>query len=288
LKSLVKLPLAFFGALGLVLKFRPDMAISVGGYAAGPAILAAYFCRVPVAVMEQNALPGITNRILGRLAYRVFAGLPTQAFSAGKVVVVGNPVRASLVGIAQKNYVPGEPLRILVMGGSQGAVAINDAVIEALPAIKALGTEVELVHQTGKRDYQRVFTAYEEAGVKAQVQPFIDDMAEIYKTSHLVVTRSGASSIAELALCGLPSILIPFPYAADNHQEANARILSECGAAMLVLQNELTGTRLIEVIKDFIRHPEKLQTMSERALTQAKPDAVATIVDNIESEVSYV
>ena len=124
--------------------------------------------------------------------------------------------------------------------------------------------------------------------MQAQVQPFIDDMAGIYKTSHLVVTRSGASSIAELALCGLPSILIPFPYAADNHQEANARILSECGAAMLVLQNELTGTRLIEVIKDFIRHPEKLQTMSERALTQAKPDAVATIVDNIESEVSYV
>ncbi|MBJ80533.1 MAG: undecaprenyldiphospho-muramoylpentapeptide beta-N-acetylglucosaminyltransferase [Myxococcales bacterium] len=288
LKGLLKLPLALLQAFLVVFRFRPDVAISVGGYAAGPAILAAYFCRVPVAVMEQNALPGVTNRILGHLAYKIFAGLPTNSFKAEKLSVVGNPVRTFIDEIKPKEYVQGQALGLLVMGGSQGAVALNNAMIAALPLIKSAGLQLEIVHQTGKRDYERVRAAYESAGVDATICSFIDDMAQIYSRSHFVIGRAGASSVAELALCGLPSLLVPFPYAADNHQEANARILSDNGAAFMVLEQNLSGEKIAETLQDLTQYPEKLKAMAVSALGQAKPNAAASIVDELENEVGNV
>lgn len=277
-RGLARLPVAMLQAMSLIRRRRPDVAVSVGGYAAGPAVLAAKLLGVPCVVMEQNAVPGFTNRILGRLVDAVFASLPTDGFPAEKVKVLGNPVRADFIPVREVDYQCHNPLRILVFGGSQGARALNDVWMEIATRLPSLGWSV--THQTGQADAEHVEAAYRAAGAEATVLPFIDDMAAAYRDADLVVCRSGASTIAELTVCGRPSILVPFPYAVDDHQSANARVLAAAGGAVHLPQGELTAERLIQEIESL--EPERLRAMAAAARSQGKPRAVRDIADALE------
>ncbi|MBI5511896.1 MAG: undecaprenyldiphospho-muramoylpentapeptide beta-N-acetylglucosaminyltransferase [Deltaproteobacteria bacterium] len=285
--GLLRLPGALFGALRLVRGFRPQVAVSVGGYAAGPAVLAARLLGVPCVVMEQNAVPGFTNRVLGRLARRVLAGLPPTGLPADKVTVVGNPVRADLLRVRGSAYAPHRPLKLLVFGGSQGARALNEVMIGAAAALEAQGVALEITHQTGGADCERVRAAYAAAGVQGpRVLPFIDDMATAYDEADLVLCRAGASTIAELAVCGRPAILVPFPFAVDDHQSANARALAAAGGAVHLPQAEMSCGRLTELVAALAREPERLRAMAAAAHRYGQPDSAATIVTALEGVAS--
>lgn len=283
LAGLARLPLALWRAMRMVRRFEPDLAVSVGGYAAGPAVLASRLLGVPCVVMEQNAVPGFTNRVLGRVADRVVAALPTAGFSPEKVRVLGNPVRSDLLPVREAPYVPRQPMRLFVFGGSQGARALNDLMIAAAPAIAQLGASITVVHQTGQADLERVRAAYAAAGLTgAVVQPFIDDMASSYRDADLVLCRAGATTIAELTVCGRPSILVPFPFAVDDHQTANAKSLAAEGAALFVPQNEMTADRLIAMLRELMNDPAQLETMAKAARRMGKPEAARAIADALE------
>lgn len=287
--GLLRLPWALVRALAVVRRFRPQVAVSVGGYAAGPAVLAARLLRVPCVVMEQNAVPGLTNRLLGRLARFVAAALPVQGFPAAKVRVLGNPVRAELHVVRTTAYNPQEPLRLFVFGGSQGARALNDVMIAAAPLLARRENVPHIVHQTGAQDLVRVSEAYAAAGLStAYVAPFIDAMDEAYANADLVVCRAGATTIAELTVCGRPSILVPYPHAVDDHQSANARALATHGAALHLPERELTAERLIAEIDALTRDVTRLRDMAARARAVGQPDAAARIVDGLEAEVRDV
>lgn len=283
IKGLARLPLALWQAGSLVRRLGPDVAVSVGGYAAGPAVLAAKLLGVPCVVMEQNAVPGFTNRVLGRLVDRVFASLPTDGFPERKVSVLGNPVRADLLSVRDEPYQPGTPLRVLVFGGSQGARALNEVWMKIARRLPELGWRV--THQTGAADAERVSAAYREASATVTVTAFIDDMASAYRSADLVICRSGASTIAELTVCGRPSILIPFPYAVDDHQTANARVLETAGGAIHLPQGQLSAEALVEAIQSL--SPERLRAMASAAKAEGKPEAVSRIADAL-TEVSGV
>lgn len=275
LKGLSRLPIALWRAVALVRRVSPDVAVSVGGYAAGPAVLAAKLLRIPCVVMEQNAVPGFTNRVLGRLADRVFASMPTTGFPASRVTVLGNPVRADLLAVRSAPYEPKQPLNILVFGGSQGARALNNMWMQMAPQLPVLGWRV--VHQTGAVDVERVAECYRSAGVDAEVTAFIDDMAAAYRQADLVVCRSGASTIAELTVCGRPSILVPFPYAVDDHQTANARVLEDLGASVCLPETDLTADKLTETIAAL--NAQRLSAMAAAAHADGKPEAVGNIAE---------
>lgn len=280
--GLARLPIALSKAVGLVRRLQPDVAVSVGGYAAGPAVLAARCLGVPCAVMEQNAVPGFTNRVLGRFADRVFAALPTAAFASEKVRVFGNPVRADLVPLRDEPYRSSTPLRVLVFGGSQGARALNDVWMETLPALARAGVKVSLTHQTGKSDRDRVEHSYRDAGVEAAVLPFIDDMAQAYRSADLVVCRAGASTIAELTVCGRPAILIPYPFAVDDHQSANARVVDDAKGGIHLPQSELSVERLVELVRALERDRGQLDAMAQASRALGRPEAVRDIADALE------
>jgi UDP-N-acetylglucosamine--N-acetylmuramyl-(pentapeptide) pyrophosphoryl-undecaprenol N-acetylglucosamine transferase len=284
--GLFRLPWALVRAFAVVRRFRPDIAVSVGGYAAGPAVLVSRILGVPCVVMEQNTVPGFTNRVLGKLARRVFAGLPTRGFAVSKVRVLGNPVREDLLAVREHPYQPGQPPRLLVFGGSQGARALNEAMMAAAADLRAAGFRI--VHQTGEADCERVKVAYENAGLEADVQPFIYDMANAYRDADLVLCRSGAMTIAELTVCGRPSVLVPYPFAVDDHQTANARTLADAGAAVFLPQTELTAARLVELLSELLGAPQRLSDMAAQSLAAGKPDAVRDIADALEQEVRGV
>jgi UDP-N-acetylglucosamine--N-acetylmuramyl-(pentapeptide) pyrophosphoryl-undecaprenol N-acetylglucosamine transferase len=281
--GLLRLPLAVIGALRLVRRFRPSVAVSVGGYAAGPAILAARLLGVPCVVMEQNAIPGFTNRVLGLLSSRILAGLPPRGFPMRKVRVVGNPVRADLLTVREAPYRPGTPLRLLLVGGSQGAKALNDLMVALAPSLAGSGLVLKILHQTGTADLERVTAAYAAAKVtSAEARAFIDDMATAYREADLVLCRAGASTIAELTVCGRPSILVPYPFAVDDHQTANARTLVDLGGAIQIPQAELTAPRLLEILRGFAGDKSRLEVMAARAREAGNPDSAATIVSILE------
>ena len=283
--GLVRLPLAIIGALRLVRRFRPQVAVSVGGYAAGPAILAARLLGVPCVVMEQNAIPGLTNRLLARLARCILAGLPPRGFPMHKVRVVGNPVRADLLAVRDSQYELHAPLRLLLVGGSQGARALNELMIAVAPRLSESGLALRILHQTGTADLTRVAAAYRAASLaEAEARAFIDDMATAYRDADLVLCRAGASTIAELTVCGRPSILVPYPFAVDDHQTANARTLADAGAAIQISQEELTPDRLLQTLRELAGDRQRLEGMAARARQAGKPDSAATIVSVLESE----
>lgn len=287
--GLLRLPLAMLGALKLVRRFRPQIAVSVGGYAAGPAVLAARLLGIPCVVMEQNAVAGLTNRILGRVAQHVVAALPTQNFPPGKVHVLGNPVRADLLPVRDLPYAPASPPRLLIVGGSQGARALNDAMIAVAPRLKAAGLALSIVHQTGQTDAARVNAAYQEHGLpNARAVPFIDDMASAFRDADLLLCRAGAGTISELTVCGRPAILVPFPAAADDHQSANARVLAAQGAALHVPQAELTADRLFELLQTLSQDRARLVDMAARSHHAGKPEALSRIVNLLEQEAAHV
>ena len=236
--------------------------------------------RCPVLIHEQNAVPGVSNKILGKVARRVCLSMPESAayFAKTKVTLTGNPVRAGIMAVGQgRSYTRGTR-RLLVVGGSQGARALNEAIIKILPALKA--ADIEIWHQTGELDADMVKAAYAAAGFaqdQARVEPFIVDMAEAYAWADLGLMRSGASSVTELAVAGLPAVLIPFPFATHNHQVHNARFLSEAGAAILVEQKDLNAINLGERILGLLENQQELQRMGTACAGLGQPEAAARV-----------
>lgn len=262
--------------------FKPQVVVGFGGYAGFMPVLAARWLRIPTAVHEQNSFPGVTNKILGKKADRVFLSFPDEKniFPPEKVMITGNPVRGELTKrVRHSSAMTGQARRLLVIGGSQGARAVNDYILKGLQELKAMN--VEIWHQTGKADYQRVAGVYEKECPGARVEAFIDDMAEAYGFASLVVCRAGASTLAELCVMGKPSILIPFPYATHDHQMTNARYLENKGAAMVLAQSSLDGVNLARIILDLMEMPEKLGSMGRAALSMGNPDAAEKIVDEL-------
>jgi len=259
-------------------KFGPELVIGVGGYASVPVLLMAKGLNIPYVIHEQNAFPGLSNKLLGRWAKRIFLSLAGSGagFDLRKTVLTGNPLRAEL------ETTPELPAKgkLLIFGGSRGAQAINRTVMEMLPLLKEWTACPELLHQTGEEQLDEVRRAYVEVGFDPQqVVSFIDDMATAYADARLVICRAGATTLAELTVCGRPAILIPFPFAAGDHQTANARTLDAAGAARLLPQEQLSAQLLVETVKQLLGDAEKLQAMAEKSKSLGQPGAAEKILN---------
>ena len=264
-------------SLRILKRFRPEVVVGVGGYASAPVLLAARLKGTATLIHEQNAIPGLANRMLGRLAQRVCLSFAdTQGFfPAAKTLVTGNPLRK---GIADCPPPEGDPV-LLVFGGSQGAEAINQAMIKALPFLNEWKDRLEIIHQTGVQDEKKVRLAYQAAGWnKFRVASFITDMGAVYATAHLVVCRAGATTIAELCGCGRAALLVPFPHAAGDHQTRNAEALESRGAALLLKQEDLTPEKLAGEIVDLLNNPQRLNSMAGAMRGLGKPEAARSIL----------
>jgi UDP-N-acetylglucosamine--N-acetylmuramyl-(pentapeptide) pyrophosphoryl-undecaprenol N-acetylglucosamine transferase len=281
LKGLLALPLAFIQSFRILLRHKPDVVVGVGGYASGPVVLAAWLMGIPTAVQEQNALPGFTNKVLGKVVKVVFTSFPEAAhfFPAQKVHLIGNPIRRKLMDNYLRSSVAHDGFNVLVFGGSLGAKALNARMIEALDSLTDLKDQLSFVHQTGKKDVEAVREGYRSRGFRAQVSEFIEDMSAAYAGAELVVCRAGATTLAELAVCKKASILVPFPHATDNHQEVNAMSLVNVGAAVMLRESELTGPRLAEQIRELKAHPERRRQMEKRAGLLGRPEASKELAD---------
>jgi UDP-N-acetylglucosamine--N-acetylmuramyl-(pentapeptide) pyrophosphoryl-undecaprenol N-acetylglucosamine transferase len=265
----------------LLSRRRPDLVIGVGGYSAGPVVMLAAVRGVPTMVLEQNAVPGLTNRLLARwIGAAAVTYTQTLPFFRGKGFISGNPVRPEFFE-EPKSSDDGVPAhaRILILGGSQGAHAINVAVVAAAPELVRAHAGLELLHQTGERDLVEVRAAYRASGIAARAEPFLDAVAGEMRRATLVIGRAGATTLAELSALGKPAVLIPFPGATDDHQRKNARVLVEAGAAEMVDQSQLSGPRLADVVKRLLAEPARLDAMGRAMRTLARPDAAARIVD---------
>lgn len=300
LRGLLRLPRALWQARRAVKQWRPDAVIGVGGYASGPVVLMARLAGVPTAICEQNSIPGLTNKILGRIARAVFLSFEESRrfFRPRKIVLSGNPVRRALVerleaggGGGGETGEAGEAgevgaVHVLVCGGSQGAVAVNELASRALIAIAAAAParRLAIVHQTGEKDLEATRARYAAAGVPADCHAFIRDMAAAYQRAELVIGRAGATTVAELAIAGVPAIFIPYPFAADNHQELNAREMAEAGAAMMFRQAELTAEALADALRPLLADPARRRAMGAAMKALARPGAAAAVVDWCEAQ----
>jgi len=267
---------AVLGAWRIVRRVRPRSALALGGFAAGPGGIAAWLARVPLVVHEQNSIPGVTNRILSHFAKKLLSGF-SGAFARG--AWVGNPVRREIAAVAQPSSRFADrngAMRLLVLGGSQGARALNERVPQALAQL-ALCPQVR--HQCGAKFAEAARAAYAQAGVDASVEPFIDDMAAAYAWADLVVCRAGALTLAELAAAGVGSVLVPFPFAVDDHQTANARAWVNAGAALLLPETDASADCLAILLRDLLGDRAHLLAMAQAARTLAKPNATAQIAD---------
>jgi UDP-N-acetylglucosamine--N-acetylmuramyl-(pentapeptide) pyrophosphoryl-undecaprenol N-acetylglucosamine transferase len=286
LKSVLKIPGAILTAMGLIKDFSPDLIVGLGSYAAGPVVMGAWLMRVPIAIHEQNMLPGITNKILARFADRIYISFQnTQSrLNPQKVYWTGNPVRRELLEIAgggqpAAHDTDQKKFTVLIIGGSQGAHRVNTAMIEALEHLQN-SERLHFVHQTGEADEVSVRDAYRKKSVSATAQSFFDNMAERYGQADLIICRAGATTVAEITALGKAVIFIPFPYAADNHQMLNATDLAKDGAAEIIVENELSGHLLSERIEHYMDHPEALEDMAAKARQHGNPEAAKNIVDD--------
>ena len=258
----------------------------MGGYASGPVVMAAWMMRIPTAVQEQNALPGFTNRTLGHFARACFIAFDEAraGFPAGRTHLLGNPIRRAFLDNYLHSKEPsGERLSILVTGGSQGAHVLNLRVAEALELLApALGPRLSVVHQTGEKDLTEIAGRYQalgESGLHARATAFIDDMAQAYAQADLLVCRAGATTIAELTVCKKPAILVPFPYAADDHQTVNAHSLVISGAAILLPERDLTGAKLAAELRGLEQDRERLRRMARQSGLLGRPQAAREIAE---------
>lgn len=281
LANLLLLPRAFLQCWRILRRWRPDVVVGVGGYASGPVVLAAALLRIPTAVQEQNAVAGFTNRVLGWFVQAAFTAFPEAGryFAARKVHQLGNPIRRELMENYMRPVQQHEQLRLLVFGGSQGAHALNMRVIEALPHLADLKGRLEITHQTGARDRQQVEQGYAACGFRVDVREFIDDMSEAYARADLVLCRAGATTLAELTVCKKPSILVPFPAAADNHQVMNAKSLVDAGAAVMIEERDLNGEILAREMRAILGQPARRTQMSRAAGRLGAPQAAREIAD---------
>lgn len=282
--ALLHQPAALLDAAKIMRAFKPDLVFGVGGYVTGPVILAARLLSIPTCIHEQNSIPGLTNKLLARIADMVFLSLPgsEKYFPTGKTVLSGNPVRSNIIraaGLMQPKE-HGEPLNLLILGGSQGARRLNSLMLEAAEKCLVKLTPLPgIIHQTGEHDEALVREKYAALGLKAKVQAFFKDMAEIYAQADLVVSRAGATTLAELTVCRKPVILVPFPYATDNHQEVNGRYIVEAGGGLMFKQAELDGETLGREITRLLEDRQLLAEMAENSGKVARPEATTTIVN---------
>ncbi len=285
--SVLKIPKGILQSMRILKDFSPDLAIGLGSYSAGPVIIGAWLRRIPIVVHEQNILPGITNRILARFANRIYISFENTKsnLDSRKVQWTGNPVRRELLEYsdrhaAGKNDDSGNGLfTVLIIGGSQGAHRINMAVIEALGYLNDK-EHLHFVHQTGDADEQQVNEEYRRNHVRCTVQSFFDNMAELYSRADLLICRAGATTVAEITALGKAVIFIPFPYAADNHQVLNAGSLSDAGAAVMIIEKDLSGEILSAKVAYYAAHREALNKMADKAKRFGNPDAAKNIVDD--------
>jgi UDP-N-acetylglucosamine--N-acetylmuramyl-(pentapeptide) pyrophosphoryl-undecaprenol N-acetylglucosamine transferase len=285
LKALVRgvyqIPLSMWQSRRILKKFGPHIVIGVGGYASGPAVLTAHFMNILTVIAEQNAVPGITNRILGKFTNKIFVTYTqTQKyFPQDKVILSGNPVRAAFAAGRSKAKEKKDFWQLLIFGGSQGAEAINKAVINMLPQLQNMKNKVRVVHQTGARQFEKVKKTYKQFGIQVKVLPFIVDMAGAYAAADLIICRAGATSLAEITAAGKAAILIPYPWAANDHQTKNAQAMAKASAAVLIKENELTSSRLFGVVKNLLNNEKKLEDMKEKSAQLGNINAAGNIVD---------
>lgn len=279
----VMIPRSLWQSRAILKEWRPAAVIGMGGYSAGPACLAARWMGIPTAIHEQNSFPGLTNRWLSKVVDRVFISFEeSRPYLKGEqITLTGNPIRREILAVRAKKPADGAVFTLLVVGGSQGAKAINEVMVPAVAGLVQNGKVLRVIHQTGKDDYEAVRRGYEARGLPAEISPFIDDMARVYAEAHLVVGRAGATTVFELAAIGKPSVLVPYPYAANNHQESNALSLVHAGGAVMIRQSELTADKLTEVLAGLIEHPELLDEMGRNVARLSRPNAAGAIVDGI-------
>ncbi len=264
-----------FQSISHLKRFSPDLVIGIGGYTAGPVMMAAFLLRIKRVILEPNLIPGMMNKVLAPFVHlTVTAFHETKHFlRARNIACLGVPVRAEILGV--KTARADAQKTLLILGGSQGAHRINQALIQAMPFLE--NAPISILHQTGEKDFVEVTDAYKKYTVNARVLKFIENMAEAYATSNFVISRAGAGTLSELAAVGLPALLIPFPYA-KGHQEKNAEPFLKAGAAEMILDKDLTGKKVAERILSWVEHPNKLSKMAEASKNLGHPDAANEIV----------
>ena len=289
-RGLSRLPLALGQSLRVLRRFRPDVVLGVGGYASGPLVMAAALLRRPTALLEQNSIPGFTNRTLGRFVKRAFIAFAEArgSFPSAKVVVTGNPVRRSFLEATRRAEGPSDAPgagRLFVSGGSQGARGVNDLVLGAVEtwSRQGAGGVPSLLHQTGSGDAERITAAYAPLAPAGRlaVRPFVEDMVSAYAAADLVIARAGAMTLAELAILGKPAILIPLPTAADDHQSHNAAAFADAGAAVVLDQRRSSGAELAALAGQLLADAGRREKMAAAMRALARPDAAKEIVDQL-------
>ena len=291
-KSVCKLPIGIMQSIKILKDYKPDIVIGVGGYASGPIGIASVLLGYPLVIQEQNLFPGVTNKILGRFAGLIFTSFEEteKFFNKEKVHLTGNPIRK---GIAESESEDKEfelkfhakvsnlkPLKftLLIFGGSQGAHSINKAMVDGLEYLAKFKDSIFVIHQTGVTDLEFVKKSYEKIGFESEVVPFINNMADSYKKADLIICRAGATTISEITACGKAAVLIPFPFAANNHQEMNALVLKENGAAEMIIEKDLNGEMLANKILFLMQSRTRLLEMERESKKMGKPDAAKEIV----------
>ncbi len=281
IQGIAVLPVSILEAMIHIIRFKPDLVLGVGGYVTGPVVLAAKLLGRKTIIHEQNSIPGLANRKLGSLVTKICLSLPgsEKFFAKEKIVLTGNPVRQAILELSrnENNKVENKQTTLLVLGGSLGAHRVNELVVAACASPKLKGLKV--IHQTGPKDVEMVRTAYKKNNIEATVEAFFTDMAAIYKEADFLISRAGATTLAELSVLGKPAILIPYPYAADNHQEKNAEYYVQGGGAVLCIEKELTAEKLTENLIALLNNKDRMQQMAKAMKASAFPDATEKIVD---------
>ncbi|MBI3072670.1 MAG: undecaprenyldiphospho-muramoylpentapeptide beta-N-acetylglucosaminyltransferase [Deltaproteobacteria bacterium] len=285
-RGIARLPSSYFASRRILRHHKPNIVLGVGGYASGPLTLTAKAVGIPAAILEQNSIPGLTNRILGRVVDSVFASYESSRpfFPAKKFVLAGNPLRRRIVDVAERGEGfsnvasdrTSRAIRILVLGGSQGAHALNFVVPQALTGLES---RVDVRHQSGERERDSVQAAYRERAISADVFPFIDDTANAYVCADIIISRAGATTLAEVAAIGRPAILVPLPTAANDHQTKNANVLAAAGAALVLPQAECTVERLGAVLRDLIDDDARREAMARASRAMGRPSAARDVAD---------
>ncbi|MBM7557934.1 undecaprenyldiphospho-muramoylpentapeptide beta-N-acetylglucosaminyltransferase [Halanaerobacter jeridensis] len=293
IKAVTKTGIGVLESYRILKEFGPDLVLGTGGYVCGPIVLAAALQNIPTVIHEQNAYPGLTNRLLAKVVDKV--ALSNQAaedyFKAkDKLTVTGNPIRPEIlakqesIAYQELNLKP-EPKTILVFGGSRGAKSINQALVGIYKQLEKL--DIQLLHVTGKKDFERIATEAEELGIndfesgKIRIKPYLYNMEAALAVADMVISRAGATGLAEITASGLPAILIPYPYATDNHQEHNARALEKAGAAKVIIDDNLTADRLWSVLKVLLNDEDKLAAMSKASLAAGEPQAAEKLINEM-------
>ena len=277
--SWCKLPISTAQSMSFLLRKRPGLVVGVGGYASGPLVLSAWVLRIPILIHEQNSIPGMTNKWLGKIADKIAVSFKDSSamFPKEKVEVTGNMIREEFCKPKEEFPQNNGPFRVLVLGGSQGAHSINMAMVEALQFLSQQKLDLHITHQTGETDLEMVNMQYKKNHFPADVRPFIDDIEDQYRKASLVICRAGATTLAEVTACGKMSILVPFPHATHNHQVKNARILEAANAGEIVLDEELSGLRIAKSIIQAMEEPKRLKIMEENSYKLGNRDATEKV-----------